>query len=43
MIFAGTPATTQLSGMSLFTTAPAAMVTLFPMLMGASIVTPVEM
>lgn len=34
MIFAGTPATTQLSGISFVTTAPAAIVTLLPIVIG---------
>lgn len=39
MIFAGTPATVQLSGTSFTTTAPAATVTLFPICTGPIIVT----
>lgn len=38
MIFAGTPATTQLSGTSLETTAPAATIALFPMVTPGSMV-----
>ena len=38
MIFAGTPATTQLSGTSFATTAPAATTTLFPIVTPGSIV-----
>ena len=42
IIFAGTPATTQLSGMSFVTTAPAATITLFPIFISPMTIAPAQ-